>query len=149
MRCKGCYLVNGDARSTAPRTNQILIEALMRGYSAWRGTKRRGMDRRKTARERCRAAPFSPAWIILLRLRAAMHSDAYSSHVPLPRPGPKQQLLLFPGAATFAILSFPLFRAPSHQETTFSPSSPPSARNAHNYEHVTRLISCLEFVACD
>lgn len=41
-RTKDVILVNGDAHFAPPRTNQILIEALMRGHSA-----RREMERQK------------------------------------------------------------------------------------------------------
>lgn len=129
----------------------------MRGYSelarrdeedeeqSWRGERKRG------------AAPFlsrsnytfsffplSPSFSCGF---APLHSSVYSSHVRLP-PGRNNNcyyssprlLQFYPLSLSLSSAAFsqiPVFRPPSVEKT------PESTRNAHNYGHVTRLISCL------
>ena len=100
-----------NAHFTASRTNQILMEALMRGYSGWpEGTKEmksggegswRGENEREVPRSNYTFLSFFFFFLFFLRLRAAAFRRIFVSRLSSTRP--KQQLLLFL-AVTFAIL---------------------------------------------
>lgn len=144
---EGCYLANGDVHFTAPRTNQILIEALMRGHSGRRGG--RAMEGRRVRTTEEEDGVGHLVRIILCGF-VPVHSDGYSSHVPT---WPEQQLLLLP-AHDFCNFVRPLHDPDRPPRARRHPSPSPRVRpqtrrrspgpwNVHNYEHVTRLISCL------
>lgn len=85
--------------------------------------------------------PFHPVELSFCGF-AAVHSDAYSSHVRLPTA--ETTIIIIPGR-DFRNFIFASSRVALASERT-RPKKPPrprSTRNAHNYEHVTRLISCL------
>lgn len=122
----------------------------MRGYSDWpeerrkvEGKDRGGEDEREVSRSNYTFLFFF--FFFFLRLRAAAFRRIFVSRPSSARP--KQQLLLFL-AATFAILSSLSlslsFSRPPFRKFLFPPLAKSLVqRNAHNYGHVTRLISWL------
>lgn len=134
---EGCYLANGDVHFTAPRTNQILIGALIRGHSTRPEIERREGRRRRRWKE-ARLSLFLPR-IILCGFASGAFRRTFVSRPYLGRSNnyyySRPRLLQF-------YLAAPPILPPSHGPCRRRGRSL-RPRSVHNYEHVTRLISCL------
>lgn len=105
----------------APRTNQILIGALMRGYSTWRETKKKEKGLEEDERR-------EPSRFLSLELSfcfTAVHSDVYSSHVRL---APAETTIIIILRRDFRNFIFPtfhdVFSRDAHETRPRKPSHP-------------------------